>query len=80
MIKAIALAGATAALVIGSIAVAQTASDPNNNPNSSNNPPATSTAPNANQNGANASATDSAGSTTADTGSQANTSATGERG
>ena len=79
MIKPLALAGETAALVIGSIAVAQTASDPNNNPNTNNNPAAT--APNANQNGANTSATDNnPNGAAADTGTTANTSATGERG
>ena len=70
MLKAIALAGATAALVIGSIAVAQTSSDPNASTNGAP-PSASSTDQNANagamgangsassadQNGANASAT-----------------------
>jgi hypothetical protein len=86
MIKAIALAGATAALVIGSIAIAQTATNPNANAN----PPATSTTPattndgmatSAGQYGANTSATNPNGMATDNTGQAAGGSmATGERG
>jgi len=67
MIKTLALAGATAALVIGSIAVAQTATGTANNPNtdynnnqssmSANNTPNSANAPSATQNGADTSAT-----------------------
>ncbi|HEY2482117.1 MAG TPA: hypothetical protein VGI30_07975 [Caulobacteraceae bacterium] len=71
MIKAIALAGATAALVIGSLAIAQTTAADTNNPPAS--------ASSADQSGANASANANGAADNAGQ-SGVNSSATGERG
>lgn len=87
MIKSIAIAGATAALVIGSLAIAQTTT----NPNPDSNPPASATNPNApadnngTGNNTNPNAPTSAGtygSNTAatDNGMNTNNTTTGERG
>ena len=89
MIKTLALAAATAALVIGSIAVAQTSSNPNMN---SSGPPAATTDQNANPGAASAapsapsgqSSATSAGQYGSDTSATSqtdtSTSAAGERG
>jgi hypothetical protein len=82
MIKSIALAGGAAALVIGTIAVAQTASGPSDMSNNNNAPNASQTttgAANTGQNGANSSAAaPSAGQYSSDTSATASTA--GERG